>query len=133
MVSPAQATARTYLSQSVLPALGRDYRDCVVEAVTDHAELAQREASKADPSLGVTCDASSVRLRYTAVDGAAYREKVLVMVTRIAAVRMCSVAIVGRGRAPAQRFEEFDAYFTGIGESITPDPGWQQREELRGA
>lgn len=132
MVSPAQATARIYLSQAVLPALGRDYRDCVVEAVTDHPELAQREASRADPSLGVSCDASAVRVAYSAA-GAAYREKVVVMVTRIGAVRMCSVAIAGRGRAPAERFEEFDAYFTGIGESITPDPGWAQREQARGA
>jgi hypothetical protein len=132
MVSPAQATARFYLSQMVLPYLQREHRDGVLEAVADHPELAMREASRAEPYLDVTCDASSVRVRY-AVGGAQYREQVFVLVTRIGAVRSYSAAVVGRRRAPAERFEEFDAYLAGIAESITPDPGWSEREKARGA
>jgi hypothetical protein len=126
------ATARVYLSQSVVPRCRREYRDCVVEAVADHPDLAQREASQSDPSLGVSCDASSIRVRYQA-GGAVYREQIVVMVSRIGAVRSCTAAIVARRRAPAERFEEFEAYLAGIAESITPDPAWRQREQARGA
>lgn len=129
---PQLATARVYLSQVVLPWCRREHPGCAVDGVEDHPELARREQRRAAPGLGVVCDASSMRVRYPA-GGTVYVEQLYVLVTRISTVGLCTAAVVQRRRAPAGSFEEQDAYFAGITESITPDPGWQQREDARAA
>jgi RNA polymerase subunit RPABC4/transcription elongation factor Spt4 len=127
-------TAAQYLQRFVIPRIQQQYVGAQIESIEHRADLSEHEtmeAARADHfGFGTVSDVASVT--YTSrQNGVLYRTKDFMQINHIRAAATWTAKITGIMRAPAGQFEEQEASFMGMVESIQPNKQWQQREEAR--
>ena len=127
-------TATQYLKQIMIPRIRQQHPGAQIEGIENRADLAELgtiEAARTDHfGLGTVCDVASIT--YTSVqNGVRFRTKDFLQISHIRAVGIWTAKITCIIRAPAEQFEEQEALFTGMVESIQPNEQWQQREQAR--
>jgi hypothetical protein len=127
-------TAAQYLERFVIPRIQQQYAGVQIEGIEQRADLAEHETMEAARSdhfgFGTVCDVASV-IYTSRQNGVLYRTKDFMQINHIRAVATWTAKISAIMRAPAGQFEEQEAIFMGMVESIQPNKQWQQREEAR--
>jgi hypothetical protein len=127
-------TAAQYLKQVMIPRIQQQHPGAQIESIEHRADLSEHEtieAARIDHfGLGTVCNIASVT--YTSMqNGVRTRTKDFLQISHIRAVGIWTAKITGIMRAPAEQFEEQEAIFMGMAESVQPDEQWQQREQAR--
>jgi hypothetical protein len=128
-------TAVQYLQRVLIPRIRQQHQGVQIEGIEHRADISEREtmdAARGDHfGFGTVCDVASVT--YTSMqNGVRYRTKDFLQINHIRAVGTWTAKITGIMRAPAEQFEEQEAIFMGMVESVQPNEQWLRREQARG-
>lgn len=127
-------TATQYIQRVLIPRIQQQYQDTQIEGIEHRQDLSEHETMEAARTdhfgLGTICDVASVTYLHTQ-KSKRFRTKDFVQTSNIRAVGTWTARVTAIMRAPVEQFEEQEAIFMGMVESIQPAEQWQRREQAR--